>query len=144
MPFYLKIAIPTGGALLVGLIVYFFAPEAKGHGVPEVMEAMALRDGGSVRGWLWPSFWPHRSVSPQEALSDAKGRLFRSALQSVSTVGQFLKVNAQRTKVFVACGAGGRDCGPPLMRRWRGLSLVSRSSWLILGWLSLARLSSLR
>ncbi|MCK5540755.1 MAG: chloride channel protein, partial [Deltaproteobacteria bacterium] len=45
VPFYLKIVIPTGGAFLVGLIVYFFAPEAKGHGVPEVMEAIALRDG---------------------------------------------------------------------------------------------------
>ena len=39
------VVLPAGGALLVGLITYFFAREAKGHGVPEVMDAIARRDG---------------------------------------------------------------------------------------------------
>ena len=45
---YLKIGIPTLGGLLVGPIIYFGAHEAKGHGVPEVMEAVVLR-GGRIR-----------------------------------------------------------------------------------------------
>ena len=38
---YVVIA-PALGGLLVGPMIYFFAREAKGHGVPEVMEAVAL------------------------------------------------------------------------------------------------------
>ncbi len=48
LPFYLKIGLPALGGLLVGPIIYFGAQEAKGHGVPEVMEAVALR-GGRIR-----------------------------------------------------------------------------------------------
>jgi CIC family chloride channel protein len=48
IPFWWKIPIPAVGGLLCGLIIYYFAREAKGHGVPEVMEAVALR-GGRIR-----------------------------------------------------------------------------------------------
>ena len=40
--------IPMAGGLIVGPIVYKFAVEAKGHGVPEVMLAVA-RMGGIIR-----------------------------------------------------------------------------------------------
>ena len=39
------ILLPIIGGLIVALIVVRYAPEAKGHGVPEVMEAYALREG---------------------------------------------------------------------------------------------------
>ncbi|MDT8284458.1 MAG: hypothetical protein RQ767_02950, partial [Thermovirgaceae bacterium] len=42
LPFYLKFLLPALGGLIVGPLVYFGAREAKGHGVPEVMEAVAL------------------------------------------------------------------------------------------------------
>jgi len=45
LPPFAIVVIPALGGLLVGLIVHFGAREAKGHGVPEVMEAVALRDG---------------------------------------------------------------------------------------------------
>ena len=45
---YYIIIIPAIGGLLVGALVYFFAREAKGHGVPEVMESVAVR-GGRIR-----------------------------------------------------------------------------------------------
>ena len=48
LPFWWKILAPTVGGLIVGFIVYRFAREAKGHGVPEVMEAVAVR-GGRIR-----------------------------------------------------------------------------------------------
>lgn len=37
--------IPVIGGLIVGFIVERYAPEAKGHGVPEVIEAYVLHDG---------------------------------------------------------------------------------------------------
>lgn len=39
------IIVPAVGGLIVGVLVFNFAREAKGHGVPEVMEAVALRGG---------------------------------------------------------------------------------------------------
>ena len=44
-PLYLKLGVPTLAGLAGGLIIHFVAPEAKGHGVPEVMKAVALKDG---------------------------------------------------------------------------------------------------
>jgi CIC family chloride channel protein len=45
---YYIILLPAVGGLIVGLLVHFGAREAKGHGVPEVMEAEAVR-GGRIR-----------------------------------------------------------------------------------------------
>ncbi|MGD8434777.1 MAG: chloride channel protein, partial [Syntrophobacterales bacterium] len=48
LPVYLIVGLPALGGLVVGPIIYFGAREAKGHGVPEVMEAVALK-GGRIR-----------------------------------------------------------------------------------------------
>jgi CIC family chloride channel protein len=40
---YSVLVIPTMGGLLVGIITFFIAPDAKGHGVPEVMKSIALK-----------------------------------------------------------------------------------------------------
>ncbi|HEB83443.1 MAG TPA: chloride channel protein, partial [Bacteroidetes bacterium] len=48
LPWYVRFGLPVVGGLIVGPIVSKFASEAKGHGVPEVMEAIALR-GGRIR-----------------------------------------------------------------------------------------------
>ena len=45
---WMLIVLPTAGALAVGLITHYFAGEAKGHGVPEVMDAL-YRKGGEIR-----------------------------------------------------------------------------------------------
>ena len=44
-PWWWIVLAPAVGGLVVGPLVYFFAREAKGHGVPEVMEAVAVRAG---------------------------------------------------------------------------------------------------
>ncbi|MDH7479805.1 MAG: chloride channel protein, partial [Syntrophomonadaceae bacterium] len=46
-PYYV-VLIPAAGGAIVGPIVYWFAREAKGHGVPEVMAAVAEK-GGFIR-----------------------------------------------------------------------------------------------
>ena len=42
------VILPVLGGLVVAFIVVRFAPEAKGHGVPEVLEAYAMH-GGTIR-----------------------------------------------------------------------------------------------
>ncbi|MCK9376101.1 MAG: chloride channel protein [Syntrophobacterales bacterium] len=44
-PWWLKLLIPTLGGLAVGPLIAFWAPEARGPGVPDVIEAAALREG---------------------------------------------------------------------------------------------------
>ena len=48
LEWYWRLVIPAFGGLIIGPLIYFFAREAKGHGVPEVMAAVALR-GGVIR-----------------------------------------------------------------------------------------------
>ena len=45
VPWYILILIPAAGLLIIYPLVTRLAPETKGHGVPEVMEAVALRKG---------------------------------------------------------------------------------------------------
>ena len=42
LPAWWKILVPAAGGLIVGLITFRYAREAKGHGVPEVMEGMVF------------------------------------------------------------------------------------------------------
>lgn len=48
LPYYSILIPPLIGGAIVGPLVYFFAPEAKGHGVPEVKDACANK-GGRIR-----------------------------------------------------------------------------------------------
>lgn len=41
-PWWLKILVPTAGGLVAGPIITFWAPEAKGPGVPEVIASVAM------------------------------------------------------------------------------------------------------
>ena len=50
LPAWWKVLAPAAGGLVVGIIIYFGAREAKGHGVPEVMESVVMH-GGRIRGW---------------------------------------------------------------------------------------------
>ncbi len=104
-PWYWVILIPAIGGLLVGPLIYFFAPEAKGHGVPEVMQAILLR-GGSIRP----------RVAIVKALASAitigtggsvgrEGPIIQIGSSLGSTVGQFFKVPSSRLKTLVGCGA---------------------------------------
>ena len=104
-PWYLVILVPTIGGLIVGPLIYFFAPEAKGHGVPEVMQAILLK-GGKIRP----------RVAAIKALASAitigtggsvgrEGPIIQIGSSIGSTVGQIFKVPQKKLKTLVACGA---------------------------------------
>lgn len=105
LPIYWKILLPLAGGLIVGPLVYFFAREAKGHGVPEVMEAIALK-GGVIR----PRVAVVKSIASAITISTGgsvgqEGPIIQVGSALGSTIGQLLKVSPDRLKILVGCGA---------------------------------------
>ncbi|MBN2333461.1 MAG: chloride channel protein [Deltaproteobacteria bacterium] len=105
LPVWIKIGVPTFGGLLVGTIVHFFSKEAKGHGVPEVMEAIALRNGVIRPRVVFAKLFASAICIGSGGSVGREGPVIQIGSSIGSTVAQFLGVTAQRVKVFVACGA---------------------------------------
>ncbi len=101
------IIIPIIGALITGPIIYLFAREAKGHGVPEVMLAIALR-GGKIK----PQVGIVKAITSAICIGTggsvgSEGPIAQIGSALGSTIGQWLRLNEERTKTLVACGAAG-------------------------------------
>ncbi|MEO8748958.1 MAG: chloride channel protein [Allobranchiibius sp.] len=98
---------PVVAGLLYGPLVYRFAREARGHGVPEVMVAVA-RQGGRIRP----------QVAVIKALASAlciggggsvgrEGPIVQIGSALGSTLAQRCHLDERRIKLLVACGAAG-------------------------------------
>jgi CIC family chloride channel protein len=105
LPWYYRVAIPAIGGLIVGPLVYFFAREAKGHGVPEVMEAVALK-GGIIRKRVVvvKSLASAISISTGGSVG-REGPIVQIGSAIGSVLGQFMKISADRMRTLVGCGA---------------------------------------
>ncbi len=104
-PWYLRVIIPTLGGLIVGPVVYFLANEAKGHGVPEVMEAVALRSGMiRKRVVLIKSLVSAVCIATGGSVG-REGPIVQIGSAIGSTLGQVLRVSADRIRTLVGCGA---------------------------------------
>ncbi|MFQ5599107.1 MAG: chloride channel protein [Candidatus Krumholzibacteriia bacterium] len=104
-PAYLRLLVPAVGGLLVGLVVKFLAPEAKGHGVPEVMNAVA-RHGGVIR----PVVAIAKSLASAICIATGgsvgrEGPIVQIGAAMGSTLGQVLHLSARRIRTSVGCGA---------------------------------------
>jgi len=97
--------VPIIGGLIVGPIIYFLAPEAKGHGVPEVMQAILLK-GGAIR----PRVAFVKTIASAITIGTGgsvgrEGPIIQIGSSLGSMVGQFFRVPSKRLKTLVACGA---------------------------------------
>jgi CIC family chloride channel protein len=104
-PFWVKIVIPAVGGLLVGIIVYFFAHEAKGHGVPEVMEAVALRDGRMRTRVVFAKAFASAICIGSGASVGREGPIVQIGSAMGSAIGRLVKISGTRLRTLVACGA---------------------------------------
>jgi CIC family chloride channel protein len=105
LPWYVVVAIPAVGGLLCGSIIARFAREAKGHGVPEVMEAVALH-GGRIR----PRVVVAKALASSICIGTGgsvgrEGPIVQIGSAIGSTVGQVLGMSARRMRTLVGCGA---------------------------------------
>ena len=101
------VVIPVIGGLLYGPLIYNWAREARGHGVPEVMIAVA-EGGGRIRP----------QVSVVKAVASAicigvggsvgrEGPIVQIGSALASSLGQWVKMPETRLRILVACGAAG-------------------------------------
>lgn len=96
---------PAIGGLLAGPVIAYFAKEAKGHGVPEVMQAIALR-GGRIR----PRVVVAKVIASALCIGSGgsagrEGPIVQVGSALGSTIGQWLHLSEARIRNLVACGA---------------------------------------
>ena len=102
---YWKLIVPMCGGIIVGLIIQYYSKEAKGHGVPEVMEAITLRNGIIRPRVVIAKLFASAICIASGGSVGREGPVIQIGSAIGSAVGQFLRVNARRTRTFVACGA---------------------------------------
>ncbi|QSO54796.1 chloride channel protein [Alicyclobacillus curvatus] len=98
--------LPVVGLLIVSLIVKQFAPEAKGHGVPEVMAAIA--EHGSI---IRPRVVIVKAIASALCIGSGgsvgrEGPIVQIGSAFGSTFGQYLGLPERHLRLMVACGAG--------------------------------------
>jgi len=105
LEWYWRMAIPAAGGLIVGPLIYFFAREARGHGVPEVMKAVALR-GGVIRARIVAIKAMASALSIGTGGSVGReGPIVQIGSAFGSTLGQVLRLPTLQIRTLVGCGA---------------------------------------
>lgn len=105
LPWYWRLAAPMVGGAFVGPLVYFFAREAKGHGVPEVMEAVVVK-GGVIR----PRVVAVKILASALCIGSGgsvgrEGPIVQIGSALASSIGQMFKVSTNQLRTMVGCGA---------------------------------------
>jgi chloride channel protein, CIC family len=101
------VLIPVAGGLVYGPLIYRWAREARGHGVPEVMIAVA-ENGGRIR----PQVSVVKAVASALCIAvggsvGREGPIVQIGSALASTFGQWVRMPENRMRILVACGAGG-------------------------------------
>ncbi len=99
------VLIPVLGSLISGPLITRFAREAKGHGVPEVMQAIALR-GGRIR----PQVVVIKALASAACIGSGgsagrEGPIVQIGSALGSVTGQVFHLSVDRIRNLVACGA---------------------------------------
>ncbi len=105
--FWFVLLAPVLSGLLYGPVVQRFAREARGHGVPEVMVAVA-RDGGRIR----PQVVIVKALASALCIGGGgsvgrEGPIVQIGSAFGSTLGQALRLDAVQLRLLVAFGAAG-------------------------------------
>jgi len=100
------ILVPVVGAVVVTFIITTFAPEARGHGVPEVMDAIYYK-GGIIR----PIVAVIKSIASAVAIGSGaavgrEGPIIQIGSALGSTLGQIVSMRPGERIILVAAGAG--------------------------------------
>ncbi len=105
VPWWQKLLLPVVGGLVVGPMVHFGAPEAKGHGVPEVLDAMVFK-----KGVIRPIVAAVKILASAITIAfggsvGREGPIVQIGAGMASTLGQWLRFSPQRLRTLIGCGA---------------------------------------
>jgi CIC family chloride channel protein len=100
------IGVPVVGAAVVAFLVKTFAPEAKGHGVPEVMSAIYTHDGN-----IRPIVAVIKSLASAMSIGSGgsvgrEGPIIQIGAAFGSTAGQAIAMPQRQRAILIAAGAG--------------------------------------
>ena len=123
------LVIPVVGGLLYGPLIQRFAQEARGHGVPEVMLAVA-ENGGRIR----PPVTAVKALASAVCIGTGgsvgrEGPIVQIGSAFASTMGQLVRMSETRLRVIVACGAAAGISGTfnaPLTGMFFGFEIILR------------------
>jgi CIC family chloride channel protein len=98
---------PVVGAVGVVFLVKNFAPEAKGHGVPEVIDAIHYKKGG-----IRPVVAVIKSLASALSIGSGgsvgrEGPIIQIGSAFGSTIGGLLRMSPYERTILIAAGAGG-------------------------------------
>ncbi len=101
---YRRLLMPMLGGVIVGPLIYFFAREARGHGVPEVMIAVVTRN--SI---IRPVVVVVKTLASAVSISTGgsvgrEGPIVQIGAAIASTAGQLLRMRPVQLKTLVGCG----------------------------------------
>jgi chloride channel protein, CIC family len=100
------ILVPVAGGILVTFLITNFAPEARGHGVPEVMDAIYYKDGV-----IRPIVAVIKSLASALSIGTGaavgrEGPIIQIGAALGSTLGQIIRMAPWQRITLVAAGAG--------------------------------------
>ena len=105
-PWFLTILIPAAGGLIISPIIFYGAKEAKGHGVPEIMESLIFR-GGRIPNKVAAVKAVASSICIASGGSTGReGPIVQVSASLASTIGKLFKIKERGLKTLVAAGAG--------------------------------------
>ena len=105
VPGYVRIGIPVLGGLCVGTISHFLAGEIRGHGVPEVMEAVTLKSGLIRKRVLALKPVASSICIGTGGSAGVAGPIIHIGSALGSTTGQIFGISTDRIRLLVGCGA---------------------------------------
>ncbi len=101
------VLLPALGGLMVGPLVQRFAPEARGHGVPAVMTALATRGGHLRRRVVAVKVIASSLTIGFGGAAGRVGPVVQVGSAIGSTVGQWTRLAPPNVRTLVTCGAAG-------------------------------------
>lgn len=104
-PWFLTVLIPALGGLIISPLIYYGAREAKGHGVPEIMESLIFR-GGRIR----PKVVAVKALASSICIGSGgsvgrEGPIVQISSALASSIGQVFRIKEKGKKTLVAAGA---------------------------------------
>lgn len=105
LPWWALPLIPMGGALVTGLLVYLFARDAEGHGVPQVLDAIIRKHGQiPARVGLVKALASIATVGSGGS-SGAEGPIVQIGSTFGSVIARWVRLPREHVGTMVGCGA---------------------------------------